>query len=85
MSNEKTFCGAFGCKRWTRRIGGGPEVHKVYLCPDHWAMVPKRLRKLMNKAFKRQDMPNRRFKDVLRVGRLWNKCVEKANNNQFGI
>ena len=44
-------------------------------------MVPKRLRRLMNKAFRRQDMPDRTFKDVRRVGRLWGKCVDAANKN----
>ena len=44
-------------------------------------MVPKRLRRLMNKAFLRQDMPDRTFKDVIRVQRLWGKCVAAANKN----
>ena len=85
MLNEKITCSAFGCKRWTRRIEGGAEIHKVYLCTDHWPMVPKRLRRLMNKAFRRQDQPNRTFKDVRRTARLWQKCVDHANRNQFGI
>ena len=77
----KTTCAAFGCTRFTRRIDS---PRGVYLCPTHWPTVPKRLRRLMNKAFRRQDERGN-LKDQARVHRLWAKCVDAANREQFGI
>jgi hypothetical protein len=79
--NPKTTCAAFGCKRWTRRFPGGPENGFVYLCPDHWAMVPQRLRRLTNRAFRIVERGSRAEKDLRRVSRLWRRCVEQANRN----
>ena len=36
----KTTCSAFGCKRYTRAMG----ENGVYPSPEHWSLVPKKLR-----------------------------------------
>lgn len=74
--NEKTECAAFGCHRWTRRLGPGSE----YICPAHWSMVPARLRRLYGRANRRAERaPTQR--DVERVYRLWEKCRTSADRN----
>ena len=74
--NPKTTCAAFGCKRWTRRFPVGWQ----FLCQDHYAMAPKRLRRLYQKSKRRLE----RFggeKENARGARLWAKCVAAANKN----
>ena len=76
----KTTCAAFGCNRYTRRIG----ENGVFLCPAHWPTVPKKLRTLTNKAWRRAERYGGQ-KNWRRVHRLWKKCVDAANREQFGI
>lgn len=76
----KTTCSAFGCKRYTRTIG----ENGVYLCPGHWPLVPKKLRALQRKT-SRAAQRDPSAKNCRRAWRVWNKCVERANRNMFGI
>lgn len=81
--NPRTTCCAFGCKRGTRRIAGGPGL-RWFLCAKHWPLVPRRLRRLSSRAY-RKAMKTRTKRDWDRVARLWCKCIDQANRNQFGI
>lgn len=74
--NPKTTCAAFGCKRWTRRIEPGWE----FLCQDHWQMVPRRLRRLHNKAKRRAERYGTP-KECERAARLWAKCRAAVDRN----
>lgn len=76
----KVVCSAFGCHRWTRRFG----PNAVYLCADHWRTVPVRLRRLQARAERRLKRDGG-AKNLARAFRLWGKCVDHANRNQFGI
>lgn len=76
VDNPKTTCCAFGCRRWTRRFPASWE----YLCPDHWAMVPRRLRRLYSRAKRRADRYGGE-RDVARVRRLWAKCKAATERN----
>ena len=81
MTKPKLICSAFGCKRWTRRYEGNDPTGTVYLCPEHWAMVPKPLRRVMNKRFKRLRDRTGDEHEPMRVRRTWQKCVDAANKN----
>lgn len=76
----KTTCSAFGCARYTRRIG----KNGLYLYPGHWPTVPKRLCDLNNRAYRNaeKDMTLKNWK---RAERFWDRCVDHANRAQFGI
>lgn len=74
--NPKTYCSAFGCKRWTRKFPAGVEM----LCRDHFQALPRRLRKLQRAALRRADKYGTE-KDYQRCERIWRKCVDHVNKN----
>lgn len=76
----KQTCAAFGCKRWSRQFH--PEWS--FLCADHWQMVPKTMRRVHSRLFRRAKKFNTP-ELWARERRVWKRCIQAANHAQFGI
>ena len=77
MSN-RINCLIFGCKRTRVNKPGFTE----WICSKHWAVIPKKYRRL-------HSMAGRKFKkgqiSVERVNGIWNKCKDWAFRNAWSI
>lgn len=77
-NHPKQNCAAFGCKRWSRKWPPGWS----FLCRDHWAMVPRDLRRLHRRARKR-EADNDDFALWSRGARIWARCIKIATEESL--
>ena len=75
-SNPKTTCAAFGCTRWTRTLPHG----WAYLCPTHWAMVPRRIRRLQ-RAIQKRSQATGTLKHRQQAARMVRRIIREADRN----
>lgn len=76
MTKRRVTCSAFGCTKYRTR-DEQPGTREVWLCRDHWAAIPKPMRRVVSRAFRQAKGKS----NPARSWRLWNRCVREANRN----
>lgn len=81
-ADARVSCSVLGCRR-TRDPAASP--FPEYLCPAHWVMVPRRLRRLRGLIVRRGNALGWPPKLLAQQARTWRSAVRLATECALGI